>query len=1040
MTTTRLGHHVRAPMTRASVRWPRGRAWLFALALLTSARALSVSAAEPLWYPPTEPSPFLPDDARWIGQPTNARGWARPIYLRATWTVKGPAERAVLMTAPMQAARVYLNGRLTLTAHDEREALPAWADVTDRLVSGDNFVAARVHSAWRPVFYAQMRVEYGDGSSEDFTTGEGWECATEPADDWWTNHGARGDWSPAEDTGGYSRDNGQSIWGHDFALLPREMLRERFEEHNRRLQDAWQADGDHSPLRLQDPPEEARWADQFQDFCRVDEDTGQLIDGSGRVRHLLFTIYNQQLDGQAVMSVPAMDFDQLERDLDLMAQADVHLYMRQTGWNWLLDATGDWATLEQQPTGNEVPRFELGIELLDYFVRRAHAHGRYIVFEGDFYWGAHRDVVPAPYRSRYHLYPEVLEAQALAMRKIMGRFRECPNVLGMMIGEEDILLAYDLENPHQHALFADYLRRKYGSIEAFRDQTPTGYDYGDLSSYRPATREPEYWPDSPAEEVLVPGHSPTTEPFADARSWLDIPLPHWPQFRSPAGPEVALAGFKSYNNYTPEDPLWIDFYEMREDELLFGMLCRWAAIVREAMPDQLLFYSNAQDFTNSWHFLHLFRRAELPFDVIGVGCHDSGKDLSELPSWATVRKAIKVISSYRPYALAPGSPPRGVASGEGEGGSAEHPMEVLNYYRGALFDEIGGGAAWTQTYTWLHMSGGNTGQPPHMTPLLQWLSAFMPAVQGVSFPLRRPVQVLIVRNANLQHSNMSGMDYGNARSVAEALTQLNVEFDIAMDRDLAYGENESRIDVSPYRLIILPSVWVDHPDAVWEVLDRWLGDPAHQGQRVLALGRIGGFGPHLQPRDAFPPVLQRWLERSQYAGQAALQGQQQVVLGEPQAGRRLDLDFGKIPPTGTFDTGAPFLRANDATIASRLPYRSNSIVAFGSPIGLAHEYLWGFEPQQEPRDAAAPLYEALLTLAGVDRPVLAPHNLRVYLSGDGKMLLVRERAGLATEAELAVRVPPDLEYDDVDVRRSDDGYTRFTASLDPWEGLYLGAQ
>ncbi len=1012
------------------------------VAVAALAAAVAASAAEPVWYPPTEPSPFLPDDARWIGQPAQpGRPWSKPIYARGTWPVKGRVKCAVLMTAPMQTVRVYLNGRLVLTGHDEREALPRWVEVADRLVDGDNLVAAQVHSAWRPVFYAQMRVEYADGSVEDFATGPGWECASEAGDGWQADPRAGGDWAAAEEAGGYYRGAGESIWGHEFALLPREALKARFEQHNQRLREAWKDDRTEEALRVEDAPEERRWAEQFGGFCRVDERTGQLIDGAARIRHLLFTIYNQRLEGQTVLSVPDMDFDQFERDLDLMAEADVHLYLRQTGWNWLLTADGEWAPLEQQPRGSRVPHFERGIDLLEHFVRRAHAHGRYIIFEGDFYWGAHREVVPAPYRSRYHLYPELLEAQALAMRKIMSRFRECPNVLGMMIGEEDIVLAHDLDNPHQHALFTDFLRRKYGTPAVFRDRTPWGYDYRGPAEYAKAERKPEYWPAAEPEQVLAPRYEPREQPFAHVRRWLDVPLPHWPRYRSPQESDVVLAGHKSYNNFTPEDPLWIDFYEMREDELLFEMLCRWAAIVREAMPNQLLFYSNAQDFTNSWHFLHLFRRAELPFDVIGVGCHDSENNLAEIPPWATVRKAIKVISSYRPYALAPDSPARGVASGEGQGGSAEHPEEILNYYRGMLFDEIGGGAAWTQTYTWLHLSGGHADGGPHMTPVLQWLSAFMPAAQGVPFPLRRPVQVLIVRNTNLQHSNMSGLDYGNVRAVAEALTQLNVEFDIAMDRDLAYGSHAFKVDIRPYRLVVLPTVAIDHPEAVWDVLDRWLRDRAPHGQRVLAVGWIGGRGPRLEPTEEFPPMVQRWLQCPRYADEVELQGKQELLLLQDGQPSTLTIDFGKVPPTGTLDGGEPVLRTADGlAIGAGMSYHGNSVLAFGFPLGFAHDYLWGFDPVQEPRDAAAPLWEALIAAAGVDRPVLAPHNLRVYVSDGGQMLLIRERAGTATDGEVAVRIPRHVRYDGLPFRRTDDGYLWLRVSLRPWEGQYFRAR
>jgi hypothetical protein len=1002
-----------------------------ALALVLASPACTQPPDEPTWYPPSEPSPFIPDAATRIGGPEGNH----TVFFRTTWGIEGAVKRAVLCLSPQQTARVYLDGRIACEGQDSHQGAPVFVDVTDRLKPGAVFVAAKVASDWRPALYLQMRVEYGDGQVDDLVSSGIWEACSGPGEDWLSNPRAEGDWGPARALSGY-RGEGKAFWQHAFALLPREQLQARMAAHNDALQALWEADRRVPGLQITQAPEDPRWAAQFADMCRIDEATGQLIDGAGQVRHLFFTIY-----GQKGLGLLGWDFDRYERDLDLMAAADVNLYIRFLGWGDLLTAQGEWALLQEQPAGSNLPHFDRAVDVLDHFVRRAYAHGRYIAFEGDFFWSAHPEVVLPPYRSRYHLYPEVAKAQALAMRRIMHRYSECENVLGMMIGEEDIVLEHDLDNPHQRQLFAEFLTRKYGTVEAFREQTPRGYDYADRSGYRRRDLKPELWPDADEETVLVPGFEPDEHPFAKVESLEDLPLPLWPRFLSPEDRSIELPSFKSYNQFTPEDPLWIDFYEMREDELLFGMLSRFAAIVRQGMPRQLLFYSNAQDFTNSWHFLHLYRRADLPFDAIGVGCHDSGQNLSQLPAWATVRKAIKVVSSYRPYALSPGSPAAGIASGEGEGGSAEQPEEVLNYYRGALFDEIGGGVAWTQTYTWNHMSGAHGDTLPHETPLLRWMGQFLPAVQGVEFSLRRPVQVLLVRNTNLAHSNMSGLDYGNAMAVAEALTQLNVEFDIVMDRDLCYGPEDLKIDLSPYRLVILPSVTLDSPGHVWEALDRWLCDPESAGGRVLALGRIGKRGPRLQPLTAFPEPLGTWLGMEDYEAQVSLQGPQELVLTCETGEERLTVDFGKIPPTGTFgDEGALLRTAAGEAIGRVSEHAGNAIHAFGFPLGLAHEPLWGMSPEQEPRDALVPIYETLLQAAGVQRPVLAPHNLRVYPATDGRMILIRERAGIATDAEVAVKLPGRSDFAGLEQTRTEDGYTRFRVELKPWEGKWWKAE
>ncbi|NPV49434.1 MAG: hypothetical protein HPY69_21025 [Armatimonadetes bacterium] len=995
--------------------------------------ALAASAQEPTWYPPTEPSSFIPDAARWVGTGSAPR----TSYFRGSWTIAAPVRRAVLAVAPRQTVRVYLQGRLLAEAHSSHQATPTFAEVTGLLQPGPVHVAAKVYSEWGPELYVQMRVEYADGVVADFVTDGSWAWCPEPAADWADNPAAGGDWQPVKVGGGYHAGPGE-VWGREFALLPRERLRARFAGHNERLRAEWAQERGALGFRPAGAPERPEWAAQFRDFARVDESTGQLVDGVGQVRHLFFTIYTQP----SGLSLYTMDLDRLEKDLDLMVAGDVHFYVRMLGWGDLLTAEGDWAPLKQQPGHAGNLHFERAVDLLDHFVERAWAHGRYIVFEGDFFWSAH-PLVPAPYRSRYHLYPEVLEAQALATRKIMNRYRDCPNVLGMMIGEEDIVLEHDLRNPHQQALFADFLQRKYGTLERFRTETPWGYDYDDRSRYAARKWRAERWEGSPEVDALVPEFAARRDPFAALTDFTQVPLPLWPWLLDPADPSVELQGCMSHNQFTPEDPLWIDFYEMREDELLFGMLCRWAEIVRPAMPRQLLFYSNAQDLTASWHFLHLYRRAELPFDVIGVGCHDSGYNLSELaPPW-TVRKAIKIAPAYRPYVLAEGSPARGVASGEGEGGRSGEPQEILNYYRGALFDEIGGGAAWTQTYTWGHISGAEGGQESHLTPLLQWMGDFMPRVQGVAFPLRRPVHVLVVRNTNLAHSNMSGLDYGNTQAVAEFLTQLNVEFDIVMDRDLVYsaaGDTPAyKVALNPYRLVILPSVAIDICESGWEALNQWLSDPAAE-PRVIALGWIGKRGARLQPREDFHPMLRKWLELDDYSGTVALTGPQEVLLETADGGQRLSVNFGQVPPCGTFATGEPVLKAGEAVIGARMRQGPGLVYAFGFPLGFAHEPLWGLEPRQEPRDAVVPLFQELLHAAAVPEPVQAPHNLRVYPSGDGRVILVRERAGLPFAGRIGVQLPPGVTYAGAEPPAAGDAYTRIPVSLGPWEGVCLTAQ
>lgn len=999
------------------------------------------------WLPRSEPSPFVPEAGRFIvgpGAPTTAsegpwKSSGSVSHARATWHVRGPVRRAVLFLHNDGPIRAYFDGRLVWEPGQR-----LWTDVGPRLKPGPLFVALRAYSDWTAMFYAQMRVEYVDGSVEDFVTrAEGWQIAARPAEDWFRNPAAAGDWQPARDIGGYHPEPGQRAARHqEFASLPREGVRALVAEHNARLQREWPRD--RQARMAPGGPDAPEWRASLAGFARLNE-RGELVDGAGQVRHLVFALYTNH--GAYCPMAPEFDWDQYERDLEMMEHAGVHLYMREVGLTWLLDRDAGWQKLPTgfRPKGSGVPRCERAVELLDHFVRRARAHGRYIVFEGDFYWNVHA-AIPWAYRTRYHLYPELAEANALAHRRVLARYADCTNVLGYMIGEEDILLAYDLANPHQHALFSGWLRRRYGTLDAFRRTHALAYDYADLSGFRPGLSPTGYWESNwrglPPEPVLVPAYTPKAGVFDGIGRWSDIPLPGWPNYRSPDEPAVELGGHREIaNGSIPRDPLWPDFYAFQQDDLYFGFVSRWARTVREAAPHQLLFFSNAQDSECSWHWPELYRRSDLPFDVIGVGDHDAGSDLPELKPWYTVRKAIKSIAAYRPYVRVPGAAPRGIATGEGEIGRKEHPEQVRNGYLGYLFDEIGGGVAWTQTYTWVHMAGGDTGALNRGdTPFLAWCGPFLRAAQGVSFALKRPVRVLIVRNFALANSNMSGLDCGDMYAVADAVSQLNLEFDIVMGRDLSHGPRRGKVDLTPYQLVIVPNAAVDQPATAWAALDSWLKDARHAGRRALAIGRVGSLDEHLQPMVGFAAPVARWLGASSYASSRQLTGRQDAVLRADGVDTSLSLDFGAVAPTGVLPDGEPFVTVGGLAVARRRPYGAGQVFAFGFPLGFASRFGSEDAPVQRPLDAMLPVLEAMARAAHVERPVLAPHNLRVYVSDDGRMVLVRERQGVRTDAEVAVRLPEGVRYPGLPMRRTADGYARFRVRLEPWTGAWWKAE
>ncbi len=1025
------------------MKWTHLRSLLAAAALLGAAASASAGP----WFPPSEPAPFVPDAARFIAGPGHHPP-ARPgapesgtvSYARGTWQIAGPVKRAVLYIHSTGAIRAFFDGRLVLEA-GQRE----WADFGPRLKPGALLVALRSYGDWGANFYAQMRVEYRDGTVVNLVTKpDGWEIAATPAADWTTNPKAGGDWQPAKDAGGYHPEPGKAAERHqEFAPLPREQVKALVADHNARLRAEWGTPGQRPPLRLDEPAGRPEWQEQFRANCRLNEH-GELLDGAGKVRHLVFALYT--CNGAYTPMSPEFDWDQYERDLKLMADAEVHLYMRATGMWQLLDKQGEWIKLPVgfKAKGSNLPRFEYAVDVLDYFVRRAYAMGRYIQFESDFYWNA-PTIIPWAYRGRYHLYPELVEASALEHRKVYRRYADCPNVLGCMIGEEDILVDYDLANTHQHALFVDYLKRRYGTLAAFKQAFRRGYDYTDISAYT-AGKSPEdagwtNWRNLPREDVLVPGFVLKRGVFDRITSWDQIPLPAFPEYRSPVDPSITLGGHRNVaNDWTPYDPLWPDFYRFQQDERYYGFASQWARIVREAWPGHLMYFCNAQDSEGSFHWPELHRRADLPFDVIGVGDHDYDTNLRDMPPWTTLRKAIKTIASYRAYARTPGGSPKGIATGEGEIGKKGQWPEIVNGYLGYFFDEIGGGGAWTQTYTWVHMAGGDTGAPNTETPFLKWCGPFLRAVQGVSFQLDRKVRVLIVRNLDLENSNISGMDYGDALTVADALSRLNVDFDIVMGRDLSCGPSKLHVDLTPYQLVIVPNACIDQPAAAWEALDRWLTDPKFAGKRALAIGRIDPLDGRLQPAAGFSPLPRKWLGGKDYQRRVSMSGAQTAALTTPAGKVDVPIDIGKSAPTGVPAAGAPFLTVAGQPVGKRIAYGGNSVFAFGFPLGLTTNVTWGSGPQQKPVDALVPLYEQMAAAVRLDRPVLAPHNLRVAVSDDGRMILIRERQGLATDCEVAVRLPAGVEFEGLPVTRGADGYARFAVHLEAWGGVWWKAK
>ncbi|MBN2449718.1 MAG: hypothetical protein JXR77_04975 [Lentisphaeria bacterium] len=1002
------------------------------------------------WLKEGDVSPFFPDDAFTIQAPGH-----RHAYVRGVFESPSQPRRAVLALTGWHTLAVFLNGTLVCEYRSvPPERVPAFFEVTDWVRQGPNRLDVRVWSEWNPTLYMQVRVELADGEFADAVTDRSWEYCPAPAEGWPRGAAPSDGWQPVEETDDYYGSRGQAqTWHREFALMPRELLAARLGRHNEALRAGWALDRDGPRPVFVGTYTDPVYAAQYAAHLKLDSAGGQVVDAGGQVRHLFFNVYNQKVAGSWVLHWSEFDFDRLEHDLTLMEQAEVHPYLRFLGWHRLLDGNGDWNACEQQPRGTNLPQFARAVEVLDHFLDRCQSHGRFVMIECDFHWAASWDAVPAPYHTRYYLHPEAAEANALAHRRILSRYRDRPVVAGFMMGEEDIIMAHDLDNSDMRRAFRDSLRRRHGTLQALAAAWEQGCDRDSPEAWTPGRRRPNSWGGdaeglSP-EAVLLPTPRTETGFWDTLGDWESIPLPAWPHCRRPEAPHPELPSQRLFPGELEagrDDPLWIDYHALREDELYLDFVSRWYHTVREGVPRQWLFHSNAQDYTAHWHFLHCFRRAALPHPVIGVGSHDSGLNLAEIPPWDRLRKYIRVIASYRPYVVAPGSAAVAVASGEGEGGRRGDREATRDYYLGQSFEMVGNGAAFEMSYIWSHLAGGE--EHPEgkatLTEALEAMGRFYRDSRGVTFSLDRRVPILVVRNNNLQRSNRSGRDFGNALGLAAAVAQLNIPFDIAMDQDLSYGPRERRVDLARYDVVFLPCIECDYPENAWQTLDAWLSDDAFRGRRTLVLGYVGCRSPYLAPRDGFHPVLRRWLGTDGYADSVSLRGASVLhwmPIHGAQPEQKVRIHFGDradISPTGILRTGKPLLTTPDGrAVAVSTLYRGNRVCAFGFPLGLAFDHLWGLPAgrgngtpaPQEPYDVMARIFDDILEGAEIERPIRAPHHVRVACSDDRSLILVREICGIETTELCTLVLPEGAVYSGCTLEPQGDGRTMIRSRL-----------
>jgi len=794
-------------------------------------------------------------------------------------------------------------------------------------------------------------------------------------------------------------------------------------------------------------------AARFDTFIQVDPATGLLMDNEGPLR-LFFTVYDQPKDGQPdrlVRKPLDYDYDLLELDLALMRQAEVNIYMRFMSWSDLLDENGDWRTCDTQPRGTGLPTFTYNYEVYDYFLDRAQAHGVYVNLCASLYWDIPDWFLPRDERvEKLLVYDHLWDATVAAYARIHEHFSNRKCVVVNMVGQEDFRVPAEYADAELASKFQAFLATRYGTVDALKSVWCYGYDYTDSSLWTVTTFDeadvyrPAYY--------FVPGSYDWMTSFAA----VEVPLleryrrldpPYERIYEGPGG----IFGSVIWNACAREAG-YIDFWLAAED-LELQRLVQWYGAVKAADPNHPQYFGAPQDSRSIWHWMSLYRRSELPFEIIGVGSHDAGMEVWETTHWARAREYVKNVAPYRPFLSTPGAKPLAIGTGEGQGGVT--PEGVRQYYSQWMFDMVGGGAAIINTFHWRKLSGSLYPDPPepNWTPVLEWMSRFLHDARRTLFTVHNEDQrVLILHNKAMDYSVYGGYGHGNVLGLANVLYGLSYPFAVVADAHVSLSGEQYKVDLDGFDFIFVPMLSQDFAAGTWELLEQWLLDPAHAGSRGLCIGHRFDDGPYFEPLvpATYPDALKNIAPEIAYDSTTMFDGTMDLVLTQPigstPAGT-LEVSVPKLGgarmPVGYFADGPSTTTVathSGEPVIVRKTLNGNAVFLCGFPLGISYNGVWTMLAEQNPYNAIFPLYRGMLTSIGLGPPREVPDSVRVYIADDRSMILAKERFGVARTdiaetdellGEFFVGATCNITFGPGVVT------TGVAAELDPYESLYF---
>lgn len=948
--------------------------------------------------------------SKWIWHPDAHR----TVYFRKLVSLDRPVAAFDILITADDSYELWVNGRMIGSGSDWQK--PQTFEVKTPIAREHSAISVKcTDNGDAAGLICLVTVRFEDGTTADIASDETWRATADPADGWNSLRFDDSAWTPVKVIGDY----GCEPWGRVMPE-PWESLRSRLIERRQKIE---QMIGNvRHPQFSQFEGEYVRpeHADLYQSFVKLNPRTG-LLERDKKTFRPFFTIYSQpKKDGGWIINIPEFDFDLLEKDFARMRQANINVQPRFWNWSELLNADGTWREVEKQPHGDTLPYFKYVYEIYDYFLDRAQAHGLYVNIEPSFYWGLHPEVVPAQYRGKIMLYDELWEATQEAYAKIMRYYSNRTVIVAAMVGEEDLLFENCLDDAEMLERYRRYLKSSYATVSNLKRVWEYGYDTADRTKWvkKTISGRDAMWPEYP----FVKGA------FDEWTSFDSISLPLFDYYHSEDPPYAPLTDMWTAQENLTRDPMWIDFGRMRE-ELIISRFNSLADALHHADPNHVLYYCDPFDFMPSWHSIICFDRAKLRFDVIGVGQHDHEIEPSDVSHWATCREYIQNVASYGPYAGMGG--PKGFACGEGGGGKTR--AGVRTYYPWWLADIVGGGGAFFHSYHWNHIAGRTYEQPENYdSAALDAVGEFLEQVEGAPFSFNRDAHVLILRGRNAAYGMSPGIDYGNARYLANILHQLHIPFDILPDSDVSPGGFEpGKINLSKYRFIFVPAQNQMLSSRTWQILDDWLRDPRAAGQRGICFGlyqdQDSYFNP-AGPEEVYPGFagltgVKGFSRRTPVSGAVDMRFAR--YFGKAVKGQALSLQFPAKGEIGVFDFVTQPVEAvldlDGKPVVARNVINGNPVYTCGFYLGMAYDPMWGLEKEQEPYNALNPLYQGMLLLAGIEPGITAPDNVGVYIADDASMILVKERFGKSVQFDLGVKRLAGSVFDGTTVSHGADG-------------------